>query len=816
MTNERNDKTTNEMPQAPEPGSPVTSADDPRLTAYALGELEAGADVSAVERFLQETPGAQALVDETRAFSELLSHELAEEIAGEDAPRLQPEQRATLTAALDNGSAGAQPVRSTRRSRGAVLRMWLSTAAALLIVGFAWKFATDSRPLIGGAADAGHPTANAPSAQTLRSRNSNYGIEESERSRSAPGQQVLRELGYTRGAGLPTEALSQELIDSLSALGYSEGGGGGTSGGEKRSKSDEPLSSLSFAPAQQLTDGQKDELAALGYLGGGGGGTSGGPGARRDVQEPLKTLANGRDEQLARQRMPASLASDDRALRSLGYLSGESAERNRPISTGESYAPIHENPFKPLTDDAYSALSTFGIDVDTASYANARRFLNMKQAPPPNAVRLEEFINAFDYDLPAPTGEHPFSVTVESASAPWAPRHRLVRIGLKGASFEKEERPASNLVFLLDVSGSMKNDDKLPLLVASLKLLVEQLDERDRVAIVTYANGSRLVLPATSGADKDRILASLNGLTAGGSTHASDGIQKAYAIAQEHLVEGGVNRVLLATDGDFNVGLTQEGELEAFITEKAKSGVFLTVLGFGTGNLKDSKAEILADRGNGNYAYIDTLNEAHKVLVREMGGTLVTIAKDVKLQVEFNPSHVSSYRLLGYENRKLAAQDFRNDKKDAGEIGAGHTVTALYEVVPVGLAPLPGAVQLKYQASLVDEADADAVADRMANPEMLTVNLRYKRPNEDTGREFAVPFMDGELGFAEASTDFRFAASVASFGMVLRHSAHRGDVDLGQVYDWAAEALGADPHGDRAEFLRLVRTAQGMSGYQAR
>ncbi|MCB9897892.1 MAG: von Willebrand factor type A domain-containing protein [Planctomycetes bacterium] len=498
----------------------------------------------------------------------------------------------------------------------------------------------------------------------------------------------------------------------------------------------------------------------------------------------------------------------------LGYLTDHADDGRSTQSrsaTGESYAPVHENDFRVLSaDDPAGALSTFGIDVDTASYANVRRFLTRNEAPPPDAVRLEELINYFPYDDPRPRrdgedGGRPFAVSVGVASAPWRPENRLVRIALAAEDDATEGRPASNLVFLLDVSGSMEDADKLPLLKASLELLLRELDERDRVAIVTYADGSRVALPSTPCSDKTKILGAIESLTAQGSTHASAGIEEAYRVASENLREGGNNRVILATDGDFNVGITDSGDLQRFIEAKAKSGVFLTVLGFGTGNLKDSIAELLADKGNGNYAYIDTLNEAHKVLVEEMGGTLRTVAKDVKIQVEFNPGRVRAYRLLGYENRALAARDFRDDQKDAGELGAGHSIVALYEVVPVG-APLPDGVELRYRQVAADDAST-----LVESPDLLTVALRYKLPEGDTAREFEQPVIDEGVAFEQASDDFRFSAAVASFGMILRHSAYRGETDLQRVLDWAEAAKGRDAGGYRAEFVRLVRTAQGIA-----
>lgn len=467
----------------------------------------------------------------------------------------------------------------------------------------------------------------------------------------------------------------------------------------------------------------------------------------------------------------------------------------------EAYDRIQDNSFIRVSDDP---LSTFSIDVDTASYSNLRRFLRQKQLPPKDAVRIEEMINYFPFDYPAPSGEHPFAVHVETASAPWKPEHRLLRVGLKGKEIDMRNRPAGNFVFLLDVSGSMEPENKLPLLKRAMKLMVENLEENDRVAIVVYAGASGLVLPATSGDNKEAILQALERLQAGGSTNGGAGIQLAYKTASENLIENGINRVILATDGDFNVGITNQGDLTRLIEEKAKEGVFLSVLGFGMGNYKDSNLEKLADRGNGNYAYIDTLAEARKVLVEQAGGTLVTIAKDVKIQIEFNPLKVEGYRLIGYENRVLRHQDFNDDRKDAGDIGAGHTVTALYEIVPAGQEITSAEIDpLKYQI-------AQRPAEDASSQELLTVKLRYKQPRAETSSLIEVPVLDSDRKFEQASEDFRFAAAVASFGMLLRDSLYKGSSSFESVVETARNSFGKDPFGYRAEFVKLVKTAQAL------
>ena len=421
-------------------------------------------------------------------------------------------------------------------------------------------------------------------------------------------------------------------------------------------------------------------------------------------------------------------------------------------------------------------------------------------------MRTEEFVNYFRYDDPAPMGGAPFLATTEVAGCPWDTDHRLVRIALCAQQIDWSQRQPSNLVFLLDVSGSMDQPDKLPLLKKSLGLLVEQLDQRDRVAIVVYAGASGLVLPSTPCHQQAEIMAALDRLTAGGSTHGSAGIQLAYDIAQKNFIKGGLNRVVLATDGDFNVGVTDDGSLTRLIEEKRHSGVFLSVLGFGTGNLKDSKMELLADKGNGNYAYIDSLAEARKVLVSEIGGTLMTVAVDVKIQVEFNPATVQAWRLLGYENRLLAHRDFNDDTKDAGEIGAGHSVVALYEVVPPHVDfSGPGVDPLRY--GVKPEAEAGGAA---FSGELMFLKLRYKQPDGDISKLISAPIRDAGRRFGEASIDFRFSAAVAAFASLLRRSAHTADVDFEQVRAWGADSLGADVGGYRTEFLGLVDRARAL------
>lgn len=463
---------------------------------------------------------------------------------------------------------------------------------------------------------------------------------------------------------------------------------------------------------------------------------------------------------------------------------GQSLSVPADPTTREGYASIQENGFIPTSQ---ANTSTFSIDVDAASYSNTRRFLNEGQLPPKDAVRSEEMINYFQYNYPPPTGEHPVQVVTEMATCPWQEGHQLLLVGMRAASMAKADLPAANFVFLLDVSGSMQGPDRLPLLVESLQLLTDNLREQDRVAIVVYAGAAGQVLESTSGADKNKIKEALSRLRAGGSTAGAAGIQQAYDVARANFVAGGNNRVILATDGDFNVGVASNEALEALVVRERASGVFLSVLGFGRGNLQDEKMETLADKGNGNFAYIDQLNEAKKVLVNEFGGTLFTVAKDVKIQVDFNPDLVASYRLIGYENRLLNNEDFTDDTKDAGELGAGHTITALYEIVPV----------------------ARPDVSQPTTPAL--VKMRYKLPTSETSRQLDFPVRMDHNDWEQSSTNLRWAAAVAEFGMLLRDSKHKGIATYEHCAQIARQAMGRDPFGYRQEMVRLVTKAEQLT-----
>ncbi|WP_240732509.1 YfbK domain-containing protein [Flavobacterium alkalisoli] len=465
----------------------------------------------------------------------------------------------------------------------------------------------------------------------------------------------------------------------------------------------------------------------------------------------------------------------------------------------EEYEMFEENKFE---NPAVTPLSTFSIDVDNASYTNVRRFLNNGQTVPKDAVRVEEMINFFKYSYPQPKGDVPFSINTEYSDAPWNPKHKLLKIGLKGLEIPTEDLPASNFVFLIDVSGSMDSDNKLPLLKQSMKLLVNQMRPKDRIAIVVYAGAAGLVLPSTSGSEKTKIVKALDELSAGGSTAGGEGIELAYKTAQENFIKGGNNRVILATDGDFNVGASSNRDMQTLIEEKRKSGVFLTCLGYGMGNYKDSKMETLADKGNGNYAYIDNMQEADRFLQKEFKGSMYAIAKDVKIQIEFNPKHVQSYRLIGYENRKLRDEDFANDAIDAGELGSGHTVTALYEIIPTG-------VQSDYYNPAPDLKYSQPTASKNKySDELATIKFRHKKPDGDKSKETVQVIPNKAVSLEQASGDFKFAAAVAWFGLKLRDSKLIPNKASKDIIKLAKEGSKPDPDGYKAEFIRLVDMVQ--------
>ncbi len=734
--------------------------DDPRLTAYALGEMEP-AERAEFEQWLLQQPEAQKAVDEIRAAAAMLGDALAEEPAGAD-------NLIDATAVLA-AQPKAEPVDEYRRKRSKLLQfpalyyMTASLAAACFAVMFftsAEYQAKEQKRYI----EMNETMADAMRAKEKAKRT----LESEERALAAriESQELAQRPAVTFAVPAAPPPPMQDAVVKLERF---EVAG----------------ASVSAAPAAASANAAPESVTF--------GTTFGGQPAAARMGAPLSA-----------KRAPLSVTG------------GPVLPQSEPANT-ESYAHTEETPFLTV---AQNPLSTFSVDVDTASYANVRRFLQQKQLPPKGAVRIEELVNYFPYRYAPPTDRAPFAAHMEVASAPWAPEHRLVRIGLKGREVSDAARPKANLVFLLDVSGSMNAANKLPLVKQSMRMMLEKLRADDRVAIVVYAGASGMALQSTPVREKAKIISAIDQLQAEGSTNGAAGIQLAYDIAKANFVSGGVNRVVLATDGDFNVGVSSESELTGLIQEKAKSGVFLSVLGFGMGNYKDSTLEQLADKGNGNYAYIDSLAEAKKTLVEQAGGTLVTIAKDVKLQVEFNPAVAQAYRLIGYENRMLRKEDFNNDKVDAGEIGAGHTVTALYEVIPVGVAmPDVGSVDaLKYQKTDVGGRKTED-GGRMtnarglagANGELLTLKIRYKEPAGDVSTKLEFPLRDSGQAFADASVDFKFAAAVAAFGMRLKDSPHHGEASFAAISDWAREGTGDDAGGYRAEFVGLVGEAASLA-----
>lgn len=738
--------------------------DDPKLTAFALGELE-GEEAIQMKQVIDRDPEAKKHVDEIRESASLLSEQLQKEAK----PRLSVAQREEILA-------------RTVGPRARAVAWWRS-----------WKFGLSA----GGLLAAG---VAALFMINLNRQNSSKFAELAKTQKSA--EPVMAEPQTTVAApALPPIVIAQQDApkDDVALKESKVESSGLVAMADQESEAPPAedalgVNSMSLAPAVSTSGAAAPSSSAVA--------------ARGNIAQALKMSTKG------------YAASESRARRD---SSRARLEQTEPSNT-EAYSFISENDFKSVADQP---LSTFSTDVDTASYANVRRMLVASQLPPPDAVRIEEMVNYFRYDYPVPKDGKAFSVTTEVAAAPWNANHQLLRIGLKGRESSLENRPASNLVFLIDVSGSMDESNKLPLLVKSFKLLVEQMRAKDHVALVVYAGNSGVVLPSTGGNEKAKIVAALDRLHAGGSTNGASGIQLAYDVAQKGFIKGGVNRVILATDGDFNVGVSSEGDLTRMIGEKAKSGVFLTVLGFGMGNMKDATMQKLADKGNGNHAYIDSIREARKVLVEQAGGTLNTIAKDVKIQLEFNPKFVGSYRLIGYEKRLLNNEDFNDDTKDAGEIGEGHTVTALYELSPPGEigATSPKVDSLKYQPQIekpqpVDRRLPEGVSKLAASTsdEMLTVKLRFKKPDGDVSEKIEVPVKSEKREFLKASSDMKFAASVAGFGMLLRKSQHKGDMTFDQVQQLASQNTKLEGSEDeyRKEFVELVKKAKSLQAKESR
>ena len=694
--------------------------EDPRLTAYALGEIEDQQERSAIKSAVAQSTELQQAVAAIRDMSELLT----KGFAAEPIPELSEFEKARM----------GQPTATRERSGVSRILSWpvLSSVAAVLIIAFVVL----------------------PQRSALKE---DFAYQAEPRKEDFADEELLIESPLFNYQIDDNEIAAKMLIES--------------------------------SPFQSI-DRPLEPVA--------------------DMDEPASVMGNFESAEAKYSAIPSSPAIKIPARRTnpakLRAIAPKQAREFPATFNTEKYAPIEESGFRsPLV----AALSTFSIDVDTASYANVRRFLNQGQLPPADALRIEEMINYFPYADAAPTksldeGGAPFAVHMAQTIAPWNKSHHLLRVALKGYEMPWDERPSSNLVFLLDVSGSMNNANKLPLVKVAMDLLVRRLDGRDRVAVVVYAGASGLALPSTTANNYDTIQHAMDNLKAGGSTNGGEGIQLAYKVAREHFIDGGNNRVILCTDGDFNIGQTNSGDLTDIAEAAADKGISLTILGFGMGNYKDDLLEALSNKGKGSYAYVDSSAEARKVFLEDLTGNLFKIAKDVKIQVEFNPAQVNSYRLIGYENRRLKAEDFNNDKKKAGDIGPGHTVVALYEIIPATVdSDAPSVDALRYQGSVELES---------APGEVATVKLRYKQPDADVSQLITRTVNSDELvRFDATHEDVRFSAIVAAFGMRLAGSEHLNGLSYDAIESIAASSLGIDPGGHRSEFVGLVRRARELS-----
>ncbi len=776
---------------------------DPRITAYVFDELNE-ADRMAFEAEMQSSEDVRRAVDETRRALDVLAGELKDE------PEigLSDQQRQIVRREIDKTH--AQPVETAAmagrpRSFGRLAMLGAVAASLLLVCGLTslWYIKMTSggpSSLFVAAGDESNNSANwLVTAPSESEEEAVTGIAwsgddvEFDVASASPTPEVSAP-AVTVNLDMSVDGEPSELSESNRTIDHAP------------QRPEEATTTRTYA----VREGKETQLGTL----------------RTELQLAKAAMEKTRAARRHSRPGPTTETARTERLPSPYYLKdnvqygrpqdsglpgygGHGAKPHRgagPGWGGDQYTMIVENPFKEVKNER---LSTFSIDVDTASYAKVRMYLMQHRAMPrPDAVRIEELVNYFTYDYEPPTNDVPFAAHVEVAECPWRPEHRLVRVGIKGKEIDREQRPTSNLVFLLDVSGSMNRANKLPLLKRGMKMLVDQLGENDRVAIVVYAGAAGMVLESTTGDQKQVIIDALDRLHAGGSTNGGQGIRLAYQAALDNFVKGGVNRVILCTDGDFNVGVTGTDELVRLAEENGKTGVFLSVLGFGMGNHNDAMLEQISNKGNGNYAFIDTDAEARKVLVEQMTGTLVTIAKDVKIQIEFNPVEATAYRLIGYENRMLAAEDFNDDKKDAGEIGAGHTVTALYEIVPAGVesdvtsAPVD---DLRYQKQTKPSKEAQS-------GELLTLKIRYKQPDGDKSTKLTFRVNDEGRRFGQASKDFRFAAAVASFGMLLRDSQFKGNATYPGVMEIATEAASGDQSGYRQEFLGMIARAKELRG----
>ena len=793
---------------------------DPQLTAYALGELE-GDERAAIEAALQTDAAARAAVDEIRATAKQIEAALAAEPMPEFKAIIVPLARGVEIIP------GPDPRKLDGGPWGKLIRFPQAyyVVAGLAAACFAVMLTlheSEVAHLAGKEKMAAVQAAGERQSQSVEAA-LNKSAEVAAGAKSTSYDEVTFPAPSVPTARVELQASGRETAEADNNKAVMAEAIAPKQNADASARVSRAVVAESSAKAPAVMVNEKAALAGtnVAQL----------PAEEEIIRLPQFTVSGGQsDGYIGSQTVSTSRISTDIAgVNNSVTYAFPSRARADGVNT-EAYAYHADGEF---LSAAQNPLSTFALDVDTASYANVRRFLQAGEMPPADAVRIEELVNYFPYAYAAPRDNAPLAATLEVAAAPWAPTHRLVRIGLKAREVTAAGRPAANLVFLIDVSGSMGEPEKLPLLQQSLRMLLDQLRPDDRVAIVTYAGESSLALPSTPASHRREILEVLDSLHAGGSTNGGRGLELAYDIAKANFITGGTNRVILSTDGDFNVGVTSEGGLARLVEEKARSGVALTALGFGTGNYKDAMFKQLADKGHGNYGYVDTLDEAKKLLVEEVGGTLVTVAKDVKVQVEFNPAKVQSYRLIGYDDRILKKEDFNNDAITAGDVGAGHTVTALYEIVPAGVEPpaTPGVDALKYRKvggerrSSFAEATADKPEDREArgqgseagnlkseisNPEILTVKVRYTPIEGGAGKRLEFPLTDRGAAFAEASTDFKFAAAVAGFGMILRDSTLKGTATLGEVEQWAGQGLGPDAGGYRAEFIGLVHQAEKL------
>ncbi|MEM6883783.1 MAG: von Willebrand factor type A domain-containing protein [Verrucomicrobiota bacterium] len=752
--------------------------DDPRVTAYVLGELDAD-ETNAFEGELESNPELKELVREFRAGVEILEEAVSPETASDFS--LDPTRKNFLDEAIR-----AEQRRDSKV--GSWQNRWrvtsVSFATACVVVGIGSLFLRDSIVI----EDAG-PRRDISSVSSIKSGENEIVVSTDYAELESPVMESdqlsvipQEELRESESLALNQQLLAKGEVPLDTVMSYTSP----TTSMREEVKLKKLTETVENWDGKIKSDAISDQISVASVT---------------TESKPQSLVESSR-----RNSVVIGRTANSESLAVLSQYS-ESDSFGLPADPGaEGYTEIVEKGFTRILD-AESGTSTFSADVDTASYANIRRYLNSGQLPPVDAIRIEEMINYFSYNYAEPKGKHPFVSDVVVASCPWQPEHRLARIGIKAESVDADERDPMNLVFLIDVSGSMSSPNKLPLLKRAMKLMVNNLNEQDRVAMVTYAGNSGIVLESTPVRNKQWILAALENLESGGSTAGAAGIELAYRVARENLIDEGQNRVILCTDGDFNVGVTDNDDLTELIRRGGKDGVFLNIFGFGMGNIKDDRLEQLSNDGNGTYGYIDTFQEAQKVFGDQLQGTLATVAKDVKFQIEFNPSQVAAYRLIGYENRMLARQDFNDDTKDAGEVGAGHTVTALYEIVPLGVeGTIPEVDEHRY----IEDQETEYRNPKSDSDELFFLKIRYKEPDARKSQLITYPVQDGDRSYTKAGADFQFAAAVAQAGLLLRGSKYSGEADWETVLKLARSGRADDPHGYRAEFIRLSEVARDL------